>query len=189
MANKLKEQEAKIRKLIDLIDSGKAQKDIVENVNKKQKKKMEKIGKSAIDEYYDMPRTYYDPTHSLYNAYKIENNNGDIVINTDDPSLIPDVHRVSSEYIYEKMFVEGWHGGAEFDNGKMSIPVIYPVKPYDGRNGRPWEYQNKKAKWKPAVQGVSPKKTIDDAVEEYYNNELSEDVADAMKDWRKEVGI
>lgn len=67
----------------------------------------EKIIKDAIKHYYQFPRKYYKRTKSLFNVYKMEEDSFSF-----SASFMPDVHRASNDYIYQKMFVEGYHGGS-----------------------------------------------------------------------------
>lgn len=67
----------------------------------------EKIIKSAIEKYYSVPKRYYKRTKSLFKVYKMDDYGFEF-----SPEFMPDVHRVSNEYIYDKMFIEGYHGGA-----------------------------------------------------------------------------
>ena len=74
-------------------------------------KDLEKIFKTSIDEYYTYPKKYYKRTKSFYKTYKITNS-GTIITYTANSGLMPGSHRVSSEYIYDYMFAQGFHGGA-----------------------------------------------------------------------------
>lgn len=188
--SKMSDAEKKIRHVIDLISSGKAHKDILEKVNNKQFKTMERIGREAVDNYYDdySERTMYDPLGSLYSAYKIKNKDGDIIIEYDS-SYLNGEHRVDNSYIYQYMFEQGYHGGANF-GGNMKIPVGMPAKPYNGTTGSPWNNNFVQHKWMDAYQSpISPKEEIDEKVEEYYENELEYDVSDALDEWREENDI
>lgn len=77
------------------------------------------IFETAIDSYYSFREPkYYKRTNSLEHVYKIEKE-GTIVAWDVGAHLIPDTHRVSTEYIYDYMFDLGYHGGAS--KGKPDI--------------------------------------------------------------------
>lgn len=161
--------------------------DLLNNVDREDiEEKLIKIADSIIDDYYkDGKRTVYDPTHSLYKAYKINDNNdieSDPSLITDDPSLIPDTHRVGPEYIYEHMFLEGWHGGAAELGYK--IPYDYKRNLYDGDENYPYK-EKRKLYWKTAEQfDDSPKEKIDMDTEKYIENNAEKYI---KKAWDKTI--
>lgn len=83
--------------------------------------------KDAISQYY---RSYtpllYKRQYSLNGVYKIDSVGKKIIF---DSAFLNGVHRANDEYIYQKMFKEGFHGGAPFNGGMY---WRWPSKPIGG---------------------------------------------------------
>ena len=79
---------------------------------------IETIFESYVDMYYNsFSPDYYSRTYSLYDFYKVRNTKTQIYwdVLTDGAGS----HRVNNEYIFRKMWGEGYHGGA--DKGKPDM--------------------------------------------------------------------
>lgn len=96
-------------------------------------KNAKKICKRAIDSYYQnyRPGEYntskdrhpYRRHYSLYDAVNLGIRNGNTFIFELGSEFMPKNHRVDKtnpDYIYNRMFIQGWHGGA--DKGKAGQP-------------------------------------------------------------------
>lgn len=107
--------------------------DINEEYDKKIRDKFDLIATNAIDDYYaDYDPIYYDRLGDLYHTYKI------IITDYERRIELSHIymnggHRASNEYIFDTMFVYGYHGGAPH-NGEFywrePIPYFdswYPV--------------------------------------------------------------
>lgn len=96
-------------------------------------KDIDYICRTSIDAYYEaFTPNFYKRTESLYKAYRVKIDRNDVVIKLGG-EFIPDTHRVSTDYIYNMMFKEGWHGGAprpDFDDGNLYWRS--PAKKNDG---------------------------------------------------------
>lgn len=183
-----------IQEFLDNLDDLKEE--VRDKIVEKIEKDIKKIGKQAVDNYYDdYSRKIYEPIGSLYGV--VDNGlidiDGDPTLDIDNPDLISDSgHRVdgqsdSEHYIYDNMFLEGFHGGANFDN--MLVPTQKPMKPYDGLY-KPFS-NNKKVKWKAAYQSdVSPYEEIRDRINDYYEDSdsgINKGMTDVIKDVVDEV--
>lgn len=71
---------------------------------------------TCIDKFYaDYDPVFYRREGSLYSTYKLTNKNGVISWNFGAqymPKAYKHSHRVSNQYIYDQMFLKGYHGGA-----------------------------------------------------------------------------
>ncbi len=77
-------------------------------------KKAKEICEAEIDRFYEEyePMVYHRK-NGLYNTYKLKiTNEGQLIFELGE-ELMEKRHRVDNAYIYEKMFKEGWHGGAD----------------------------------------------------------------------------
>lgn len=140
----------------------KIEKQVNNEYKQRVKQGLEDIAEEAIDMFYESYSPHmYHRTNDLYNTYK--------VIVTDDrwaidlsPSFMDGSHRVSSEYIYNYMFKEGYHGGA-IDGPEHPDPGV----PWYRSGPTPFSFW-----WwaRPAVQTESPyNKMVAD-----YNNYIDE---------------
>lgn len=164
--------------LEDDLNSGKLDKVIINSIPfKKWRKNLRKDVLNVIDDYYNSySPSFYDRKYSLRRFYESDRSfTDDMDIITDTPNIILGKHRVSNEYIYNKMFVEGWHGGANID-GNMLIPYRKPPIAYNGTS-MPFA-DGKKASWKSAEQSTSVKYQIDDISEnDIYLDDIIQEVA------------
>lgn len=126
----------------------------------------EKIIKSAIEKYYSVPKRYYKRTKSLFKVYKMDDYGFEF-----SPEFMPNVHRVSNEYIYDKMFIEGYHGGAtKGPDDLFQTPIPWemayrrPVRIF-GKSDLPafslWSFTQ------PRKSNPSPNELIDIGLEKY----------------------
>lgn len=137
-------------------------------------KEMEEGYREIIDKYYEYPQKMYKRSNSLYNAYEIEYGNGilDSKINLVD-KVGDGSHRVDEvdpKYIYEHMYVEGWHGGANGKGKGMGIPIPRDGKaePYNGKV-KPWA-DNRKFAYRQAGKTESPALQIQQLQNELIKN-------------------
>lgn len=146
--------------------------EIAEEVNRRTVKdaynKAQSICKSAVDSFYNEYTPHlYNRKKSLYDAYDIGIRNGSQLVFTLGHELMNASHRVSSEYIYDTMFKEGWHGGADKGDGHPSpgkhywrtpptARMMYVEKYDETYYVRPWAF------WfnRPAPRGTAPYETI-----------------------------
>lgn len=128
----------------------------------------EKIIIDAIQKYYSVPKKFYKRTKSLFEVYEITEDGFDF-----GPEHMEQKHRVGNEYIYEKMFVEGYHGGSSG----------MPGTPDSKKNPKPWDMAYRKpvrifgesnikaySLWSntaPRVSDPSPYELIKQGFEEY----------------------
>lgn len=84
---------------------------------------LKKIARTSVDLWYESyDPIYYTRTNSLYKAYKVEQTSKNTITFFMGSEYMPKTHRVDStgatrngeSYIYQTMFVEGWHGGADY---------------------------------------------------------------------------
>ena len=145
--------------------------------------KAKKICKSAVDSYYNdydpMKHGKYRRKYSLYEAYHVGIRGKKFVFELGD-ELMTSRHRVSNEYIYEMMFQEGWHGGANKiaeDKIDRWLPHPDPGVPYWRYPGKPRGNMERWERWNrfPAPRSKkSPYNTIKDEWIEYINSEKCE---------------
>lgn len=123
------------------LKSGKIAKDAADLAGKDVVKDLNAIHKKAVDVFYNSYEPdYYDRQYSLYDMFDIEYDNGIVRVNVGPKYAFADwknvedpdtQHRVGVGYVYKKMFVEGWHGGAtptgKLDNDGRSYPPGYQM--------------------------------------------------------------
>ncbi len=116
-------------------------------------KKAKEICEKEINRFYAEyePMVYKHRKKDLYNAYNLDvTNDGQLIFEMGE-ELLQKHHRVDNEYIYEKMFKEGWHGGA--DDG--------PYHPNPGKNYWRTPVPEYSSWWStPAARSVSPYENI-----------------------------
>lgn len=79
----------------------------------KKYKKAEEICSKAIDTFYqEYSPKVYDRQYDLKNVYNLDVTRDGEFIFEFGSEFMEKKHRVDNEYIYQKMFKEGWHGGA-----------------------------------------------------------------------------
>lgn len=114
-----------MQKLSDAYESGKLEKEINQKISQKAKKDLDKIFNTCVEEYYNSydPEFYKDRKGSLYDMYDVVSGEEDIEWETGPFS--DKTHRVGNQYIFDKMWMEGWHGGATY-----SEKLDYFRRPY-----------------------------------------------------------
>ena len=87
------------------------------------------ICENAVDAFYsDYSPHMYHRKGSLYEAYKVEiNRKGDFSFQLGHEFMTKQ-HRVDNEYIYDYMFVLGWHGGANGGEGHPDLNISDPKR-------------------------------------------------------------
>lgn len=127
---------------------------------------------ACIAKYYaDYTPYYYSRTYSLYKVYKLQIK-GTWVRWEFSPDFIPKVHRVDTidpNYIYNWMFVKGYHGGAVGGEGHP-----YPGAPWY-RTPPPSPTQDEKpySRWSTRMAEysmISPYKRIENEIKNYEQN-------------------
>lgn len=79
----------------------------------KKYRKAEKICKKEIDRFYnEYSPMVYRRKYDLRNVYNLDVTKDGEFIFEFGHEFMQKQHRVSNEYIYDEMFKEGWHGGA-----------------------------------------------------------------------------
>lgn len=190
---KLKKDISEVRKDID---SGKFKKDIWKAIYKYMEEDYKNIFRTSVDNYYNskifQPKYYAkDRQYSLRDMYNIEYDKDDIIRWETDGWYAynkwrsagegDNFHRIGPEYIFEKMFVEGWHGGAtpssKLDYFRRSYPAGFqmayrtPVeeepqkgKPIQKKDGSPRKLIPRFGLWSHypvAKEEMSPEETIE----------------------------
>lgn len=129
-----------VLKLIDEVPKVVAK--INDTYDRRIKFNLDLIAQNAIDSFYeDYYPLVYSRQEDLYKTYKI-------IITQDDrkidfgPQYMNGGHRAGTEYIYNRMFVHGYHGGAPHAGGyywrwpspgrayKMGMPPFYTWYPF-----------------------------------------------------------
>lgn len=99
----------KFRKLADSIET--AEKKTNEEIPKIAAPEIESASRFAVEDWYmAFNPDYYERTESLLNVYDIQPQIGAINVHLSSDELSG--HRASNDYIYNLVFIQGWHGGA-----------------------------------------------------------------------------
>ena len=159
------------------IESGKVVNDIVSKCAPLIIRDLDVIFTSSIDEYYKFKKRYYKRTYSFYKAYDISLNGNVITIHSGS-DLIPKSHRVDavdSDYIYNYMFVQGYHGGAASGEPDMQgspfpgpMALRTPVPRYATEGMPPYSLWSRTKAHK---DEESPQDKIDRNIEAYKNGD------------------
>lgn len=117
------------RDIIEVIHVVEKAKNKVEKMNKKYPKKykeeLEEIGRSVISEWYaTYDPIYYDRQMGLKNAWKVTLNGMNYRVDFGS-ELMNTSYNISTEYIFENSFMNGYHGGA-MHNGIPYWRTPYP---------------------------------------------------------------
>lgn len=82
-------------------------------IARKKYKKAEEICNKEITRFYREYSPFaYKRKYDLYNAYNLDiTRDGEFIFELGS-EFMQKKHRVNNDYIFEKMFKEGWHGGA-----------------------------------------------------------------------------
>lgn len=90
---------------------------VIEKMEKQKPKKLKEdiddMARSIIARWYaSYPSPiYYNRQRSLYHAYRLEQNGVDVEIIFEASNLKGHYHQ-SAEYVYDTVFIGGWHGGS-----------------------------------------------------------------------------
>ena len=170
MSNSIKqllELKKAAQKVINDCRNGTIKKKIAERTAEKVYSDIKKLFDQGVKDYYDAYSPhYYRRTHSLYKAYNITLK-GSYISWDVGSHLIPKTHRVDSvddTYIFNYMFEQGFHGGANTEDGMLwrtPPPVVSGQKAYTdwGRN---------------AVQTEAPSDIIEGYIDDYEASGLIE---------------
>lgn len=180
---------------------------VVDNTKKEffpmQEKKIKKIYKSVIDDFYaDYKPHFYNrrDNGSLYKLLKCRSDTEHIYMSFDPSEISYRNGYAGEDGLYRTVFVEGWHGGAMVHNS-MLYPVGYEggkIKTYDGTYrykeslGKevysPYECDNIKYGWIEANRAsISPLDDFNKRFDDYQDTEFEEDFRDLFdKNLRKE---
>lgn len=146
----------------------------LDSVNKKIEKRFEKdvnkVIKRAINDFYrTFKPDYYKRKYSLRSMYKLTIKDGEYTIDYSH-KYTDKTHRASNEYIFNLVFVKGWHGGAPGiadhkveqwrEHPNPGIP--YWRLPPPGGDNVPYTDWGRRAK-----QDKPPIERIDEAVDAY----------------------
>ena len=127
-ASGLNRAAAKFRKLADSIET--AEKKTNEEIPKTAAPEIESASRFAVEDWYmAFNPDYYERTESLLNVYDIQPQIGAINVHLSSDEL--GGHRASNDYIYEYMFILGYHGGAIFGPEHPSPGVPYWKKGFN----------------------------------------------------------
>ena len=175
---------------------------VVDNTKKEffpmQEKKIKKIYKSVIDDFYaDYRPHFYNrrDNGSLYKLLKCRSDTEHIYMSFDPSEISYRNGYAGEDGLYRTVFIEGWHGGAMVHNS-----MLYPVgkyengKPraYDGtyKDGvyKPYEDEDYKYSWTVANRAsISPLDDFNKRFDDYQDTEFEEDFRDLFdKNLRKE---
>lgn len=106
----LKQLKDDLQEVVD--DIPKIKRDVANEISLQWYEDLDEIFTISIDKFYaDYEPKFYRRTGSLYSVYKLTRHNG--IINWDfGAQYMPDTHRVDNQYIYDWVFLQGYHGGA-----------------------------------------------------------------------------
>ena len=153
---------------------------LTKNINKeldiKYTKDINKIIKKAINDFYSTYRPkYYKRKWSLKYMYDFKSTKGDILLDF-DAKYTRAHHRVDNDYIFNLVFMQGYHGGAPSiaadkvdrwgEHPDTGVPYWrFPPKPWEDENG---EMQPPYTEWgRKAKQDKSPMDRINEALDKY----------------------
>ena len=159
-------------KIINEIDSVDKK---IKNIDKEIFKELDSAAIDAIDDFYydyDRDEDSYNPKGSLYEMYRIVEEDDDWKIEYSH-TFTNKKHRVSNEYIFENSFVQGYHGGADDAKVFKGDPHPKPGIPY-------YKVPPAFTSWlRPASQSESPKLKIEEEsrrIIKKYDNKYIESV-------------
>lgn len=142
--------------------------------------KIKEISNEAIARYYNAYAPHmYKRKESLYDAVDFGIRNGEDFYWEYGADLINARHRASNEYIFDVMFMEGWHGGAKSGAGHPSPGTPHWKYPPTARNMYLEEYDEivyveTWTLWypSPAAKSTAPFDMIMNAWSAYINGEF-----------------
>lgn len=154
LIERIEEINDKLTKFSDDLESGKIENEIFKEVSKQVKKDYDNIYHSCVDVYYESYEPdYYKPRkHSLYNMYDVIVTDDDVEY-FEDPNLSNLPHRVNNEYLFDKMWMEGWHGGATYSEKLDYFKRPYP-NGFEMAYRKPVTYQKRFKKNKKQGKGI-----------------------------------
>lgn len=175
----IKKQLAQLRKdLKEVADNTKKiKKDVAKEMANQVYEDLDSIFTACIDKFYaDYDPMFYRREGSLYQTYQLTNRNG-VISHSFGPQYMPQAyehsHRVSNQYIYDQMFLKGYHGGAH---------TIAPDKAEEWgehpKDGTPWYrtphpsrgVKNPYSRWSNrsgAIQSTPPADNIREQLKQY----------------------
>ena len=108
-ASGLKRAAEKIENLANSIAL--AEKKTNSEIPEKAAPEIESASRTAVEDWYmAFHPDYYERTESLLNVYDVQPLTGGINVHLSSDEL--GGHRASNDYIYNLVFIQGWHGGA-----------------------------------------------------------------------------
>lgn len=125
------------------------------------------IFKRSVDDFYASytPKYYKHRTGSLYKIYNIEPTDDGIFISADIDEM-GETHRVDDEYIFDIVYMQGYHGGANDGDDHPEPGTPYWRTPPPRKGIKPY------TKWgRPAVQSKSIDEMVEERLEEYKTKE------------------
>lgn len=162
-----------------LDDEKQIKKDISTALAEQYEADLNEIARLCIKKFYDdyKPK-FYRRKYSLYHAYRILNNGGVIDIEYSHEFMLDThKHRVDKKYIFEKVFNEGWHGGAHTissENAKLwgahpdnKTPFWRILPPYNKEGIKPYITGWHK---EPAKKTIPPRHRIETEIGNYISN-------------------
>lgn len=136
------------------------------------KEDLDKIIKNHIMIFYDQyPPIYYRRKRGLLDSYKITYDQSVLTMDFDSDFIPNHYNNVSTGYIFDTVFMEGYHGGAKNGPNHPSPKVPY------WRTPSPFSQAAKSgipaySLWgRPAIQTESPNKLVDKGIKEYSDSE------------------
>lgn len=127
LVNDIERIEKKLTRFSDDLESGKITDKIFRESSKMIKDDYDSIYRSCVDIYYDSyDPDYYNRQGSLYSMYDVVVTDEDIEYNEDFEYASNWQHRVDNKYIFDKMWMEGWHGGATPTEKRDMFSRPYP---------------------------------------------------------------
>lgn len=160
-----------IAELANDLHNGKFKKAVMEEIAITLYEDISEIIETCIDKYYsEYTPKYYKRTKSLYKVYKLQYKSGHFGWQFNF-EFMPNIHRVDNKYIYQYMFEQGYHGGANtIASNKVQQWGEHP------HNGQPW-YRTAPAifekppytRWSkyPAAKSMPPATRIDIELRNY----------------------
>ena len=128
----IKRAAKKIQKLVNSIET--AENKTNEEIPKKAAPEIERAARTAVEDWYmAYSPDYYNRKESLLHVYDVKPQVGLVNVHLSSDEL--GGHRVSNDYIYNLMFLQGWHGGALHDG----FPPLYRTGMNFSEWGRPAE--------------------------------------------------
>ena len=185
MGNNIRKELAQLKKDLKEVmdDIPKIKKDVAKECADQIYKDLNNIFVACIDRFYAdyEPLFYHRREGSLYHTYKLTNKNG--IVSRDFgaqymPQSYEHKHRAPNQYIYDQMFLQGYHGGAHtIDPSKEEQWGIHP------KDGTPWYrtphpsrgVKNPYNRWseRAAAQSKPPAQDIIEQLEQYENGKAS----------------